>query len=148
MKTYQQLEISEREYNALQEVREGLATGRFKHCEEFSEEEDNGNAFSLEIPCSSGRCGTVACIGGWTWITVNSHRLHLDDTGFYKLSPRDEREAILYVDSAKGELYKLFFPNHIESYNSVTAAQAVRAINNYLETGHAKWHEVVPASQD
>lgn len=118
MLTATDLGISQAEYEALQVVRDGLASGRFVHAE--LSDGENVEQFDMGITAESNDCGTVACIGGWVGLTMGMAR----------------SEADKYVWSAEhGPLKPLYFPNHLRNWDSITPDVAARTITTFLDSG-------------
>lgn len=69
-------------------------------------------------------CGTICCIGGWTEALFPEHAA---------------RDTLGLTDQ---EAYDLFYPEHLRDeaeWQSVTPAQAVAVLDNYLATGEIDW---------
>lgn len=112
MLTATDLGISQAEYEALQVVRDGLASGEYSH--------DSDNRFDMLVTCKQGNCGTVACIGGWVALTMGKNDLQADS----------------YVwDSEYGPLAPLYFPKYLASWAAITPDVAARTITTFLDSG-------------
>ena len=99
-------------------------------------------------------CGTVACISGHIAMKLGRAtgiKLYANDL-FEKVWPDGEvspiRPSILSSDynDVQDVLYDLFQPNWHLSWvdlNTITAAQAAKAIRNYLEIGYPAWSTIL-----
>jgi hypothetical protein len=93
----------------------------------------DGHMFNMQVPAinyphevtrylgsRSYKCGTVACIGGSAYLYEN---------------PEMFADAAEYVSNANGRLHQLYFPEYLADmdYDEITPAQAVIAIDRYLD---------------
>jgi hypothetical protein len=115
MLTANDLGISQAEYEALQVVRDGLASGEFSH--------DDSKRFDMNITCDVDDCGTVACIGGWVAVVMG----------------RDKWEANRYVLNMElgDALYPLYYPDDMSDWSRITPAVAAATITSFLDSGEA-----------
>ena len=118
--------------------------------------------FNLVVRAGQYECGTVACIGGW----LSLHLQGVDiSQRLVSLTPKQVDTSDKYVNAfgqaenreghepgarAGEALSILFYPpeqdrkgNTILDMETVTPAQAAKAIRNFLESGDPKWAEVV-----
>ena len=113
------LGISQAEYEALQVVRDGLASGRFVHTSE-APIGDDVEQFDMHATCERNDCGTVACIGGWVGLAMGKGRYESDR----------------YVWAAEGgPLNNLYFPANVASWDYITPDVAARTITTFLDSG-------------
>jgi len=128
--SHDKLGITFAEHGALIGTRYMLAGGILKHTPGvFGVGHGNKHSFNMSISCDVVGCGSVSCIGG---------------TMAMIMGMRDPYDAEHYVCNAWGELGKLFYPNHPSvSMYDITVEQSIRAIDNFLTTGRAKWHKVL-----
>lgn len=146
--SYQQLNITPLEYEALASIRDQLSTGQIsyysmkelvegKYDENRPDRLFNMDAFTsvvyaagtdLNVEGDSGKwCGTAHCIGGWI-----KEILNIPDLDGLSLALRRE----------------LFYPDiDRDLWYHITPAQAVAAIDNFLSTGNPKWPSVTGAPQ-
>jgi hypothetical protein len=123
------LGLTEEQFQALIWVRDQLASGDLKHSQIRSLDGklnfDGPRAFNMDYARTrSMNCGTVCCIGGWM-----AERLCVEN----------------------GEIFSnkkcrcLFYPGHELIYRSITAEQAVRAIDNFTihSPGDPQWERVI-----
>lgn len=105
------LQIEEKELLALLEVRRKLVEGELDH------------KFTMAMVYDDLGCGTVGCIAGWMAIEMS-------------LNP--DRYASRHRSNA---LCPLFYPQTIliNQWADISVAQAVQAIDHFLETGRPNW---------
>lgn len=133
MMTARKLGLTKKELEALLAVRDGLASGAYKHVRNFSDTKSKKPMFNMTQACVSDSCGTIGCIGGWM-----ARQMGLN-----------EIEAHDYVYETPGKTYDLFFPKGLNGdWDKITPKQAVKAIDNFLETGDPKWPQVAPKLVD
>lgn len=133
MKTASELGIPENWHAALVLVRHKLASGELQRIE--ADEPDTipkGEWFNMNFWNYSNHreCGTVRCIGGWC-----------EAIGGFRFT--NGLSAGFDFDAVYTGLQDLFYPADLRKFGGITVAQAVAAIDNYLETGEAKWKEVL-----
>lgn len=131
MMTRNRMFMNEEELRALSWVRDGLASGKLKHVSDTEQLSDSGTYYAFNMGASHAKegCKTVACIGGWMAI-----RLGLEDS---------EIHDFVYNEFAlESPVYRLFFPIGCRM-GEITPAQAVEAIDNFLEHGAARWELIV-----
>jgi hypothetical protein len=141
MLTARQLNVTEKERDALIWLREELRSGRIRHGER--------GGFDIDIPCgivvddNDDICDTVACIGGWMWIHM--HGINPTAAGKWLISREQEMAASEYVTryGIKHSLLHLFYPPLTADYDSVTPQQAADAIDNFLHCGDPEWEHVL-----
>lgn len=98
-------------------------------------------------------CGTVGCIAGWMGVFMwgeapvegkphiipveLAHKINRYVQAF------DNKRPYSFNDypQQNENLYRLFFPD-IEEWDIISPAEAVKAIDNYLEYGEALWREI------
>jgi hypothetical protein len=114
MLTATDLGISQAEYEALQVVRDGLASGEFSH-------DDDARRFDMHVTCDGDHCGTVACIGGWVGLTMGM----------------GNHEASNYVHTVEFPLNRLYFPQTVNDWSKITPAVAAATITSFLDSGEA-----------
>lgn len=143
MKTAEELGIADWEFEKLLEVRDLFASGRVNHVREVDLDDDTpledsiiGDSFNMELASKRSDCGAVCCIGGW--MHALQHGTKVDNKLVF-----DVKQARDYVWDSKDELHALFFPHEIGDWVAITPARAVKAINNFLRTGKAKWERAM-----
>jgi len=121
-----QLGIKEQEFWALLHVRDELERGDIVHY-------DCGRGgikrwFDMGVGGDRYECGTMGCIGGWMYAAMHP-----------KATPGRMQG---YVNRHEGDspFHELFFG---KTWSSITPAQAVKAIDNFLECGKPHWEEVL-----
>lgn len=131
MKTAEELGITQVIYDGLVRVRELLPQLQLIEYEyrlgdeDIEGSESEPTAFNMAHWCTTGSCGTIACIGGWVESLMKT--------------------KINTLKSPDG-LDQLFFPNPINKNvdcAKITPEQAVKAITNYLEKGEPDWEMVL-----
>lgn len=148
----EELGISPELFEALKRVRYGLANNLMRHVP-YEDEIEIPRRFNFNM-AYSGReaynCGTIACIGGWAYIIMNGTR---DHDGTYKYDNKAVSDFVYRPPTP--QLRDLFFPGSqngrdevnwgVNKYNykTITPEQAVKAIDNYLNTGDANWQEIL-----
>lgn len=137
-KTAYDLGITADEYEALLWVRRSLSDGTIPE-ERF----DLGTTYQRE----ARNCASVACIGGWMCMHMLRHacpktRLHLLRKRPGGAIDHNVHEYVHEHPRLK-RLFFLFDRNHQYNYPDVTAAHAVRAIDNLLTTGDPDWNGVM-----
>lgn len=152
MKTHQELGITEIELTNLIKVRDMLAED---HLSRTTQHHPKRDAFNMESTCSAlkepeHQCGTVMCIGGW--MKALDLDLPKDEVGNLKIDEDAAHKIDTYIRHSEGELRLLFWPR-TEQYGlaegmiTITKPQAVKAINNYLYTGHSNWDSILTRRQ-
>jgi hypothetical protein len=116
------LEITERQHDALRMTLVLLETGKLTHAEPGRPRGDRGaftGHFNMREWNSIGECGPVCCIGGTAELIGN-----------VTFDPERLPEG----------LDELFFPNtaRLEQINTSQAAMALRC---YLTSGDPRWHQ-------
>ena len=115
------------ERETLIKVRNGLASGDYVHVQD--ERPAHGKrVFDMDV--ASKTCGTVACIGGWMAM----------DMGLKTVI-----EVSNYVSSGghESDMRGLFFPDIDGNFSRITPAQAVQAIDNFLQGEDPCWEEIL-----
>jgi hypothetical protein len=148
MKTYRQLKIKKWEHEALLAVRELLDDKKLQHTHYQSSHALKKPGFNMDTTARQYDCGTVACVGGWMSL--------FEQAGFQKkYTPEQFSVADDYVsDWRSAALHELFYPgydstgsrlalNAFISFSKIKQHHAVKAIDNFLETGHPDWAELV-----
>ena len=128
--TADDLEISERQKDALIKTLVLLETGKLKHTQRPVDGTylgENGK-FTGQFNMNQWRhtyreCGSICCIGGTA-----------------------ELIGRVSFAEASGNLHRLFYPSILvasNDWNHITPAQAARALRSYLTTGDARWDLVL-----
>lgn len=125
MKTYKELGITKKEYNAAIKVRDGLREGRYVH--QIGDEYVGNKMFNMNVCYNTRSCGTVACIGGWMNAVMRT--------------PKEDRGSLTYTFSAP--LHPVFFPDYDGDWDKITPKRAASAIDNFLKTGDPNWNRVM-----
>jgi hypothetical protein len=127
-----QLGIKQEELDALLLVRAWLAGGApYDTITDFS---GDPLEFRMEVVATSHNCGTACCIGGAMGLAMG-------------LDVYNANEYVLHRD--KDALRELFMATELDyaetqwSLDMVTPAMALKAVDNFLNSGHAHWDEVV-----
>lgn len=122
-----ELGITEAEHSALQVVRDGLASGRFRHVSMLDAAGVVGECFNMGQTCSEQSCGTVACIGGWVAKTMGMNYVEADD----------------YVNCGFSDtLHPLYYPAHL-GWDGISADVAARAITMFLDSGDVDYPALI-----
>ena len=81
--------------------------------------------FSMAYAQAIDDCKTVRCIGGWM-----AHYMAIPNvTGYVNF---------------QNELHDLFYPDDVSvDWDDITPAQAVLAIDNFLDTGEPEWSTIL-----
>ena len=145
--SHEKLKISFKEWLALIAIRAALESGAIEHNRDAGKWGSGGTQFLTKNPgvhvfnmancMSEANCGTVGCIGGYMG-TVMFDKVEEADSFVRAADPSWFRRNARFTD--------LFYPPRGPSdvaYETITAAQAVRAIDNFLTTGKPKWAEVL-----
>lgn len=144
LKTPQELQISQEEYDALVWVKEQLRNKNLVHIDPDIEEPEGRNAFNMSLGCKTHNCGSVACVGGWAWVHMNLNRVQKDPEGFYRLDEWETNRAHDYVYYGRtAPLGQLYFPPSEYNYENITADEAATAIENFLKTGEPLWEDIL-----
>lgn len=119
MKTPEELQLTEEQFNALVAVLGKMDRGELVHAPRCQDtlvylSDGKGDAFNM----STWDCGTAACIGGWAERLAGKQLFDSD------------------AESRRG-LYDLLFPGFFE--RQATPQQAAVALRSYLETGAPDW---------
>lgn len=127
MMTSEQLGIPEEWRSALAEVLVMLESGELRHIpkSDFDRCQPYGSARPKWFNMSAWNCGSVCCIGGAAEIV-----------GGFMFKDHHESLANLFYPDIDNEPF-------LTSYDAITPEQAARALRNYLETGAARWAEVL-----
>jgi len=126
MKTAKELDLTEHQYQALIQLREGLCRGEFVH-RRNKKEPISGKMFNMSV--WKNDCGTLCCIGGWVETLTGED-----------FNPQKSPE--IHELTHPGAVSKtVSVSNH--SWRNITEKQAAAAITNFLEEGHAHWDEVL-----
>lgn len=72
------------------------------------------------------RCGSCACIGGWTEALLSE-------------SEDEERDAGDLLGLGEVDRDALFYPDNVGPYEDITIPQAVAVLDHLLETGEVDW---------
>lgn len=147
MKTHTELGLTESELVNLKKVRDLLSSNAIEKGSRGTEDEKD--VFNMAYSCSQKdhSCGSILCIGGW--LKLFELDLKPDDLGIYAISDGDQDRISDYVDAAQAKpIGDLFWPSDEygevrDDINSITAHQAVRAIDNFLRTGKPNWSVVM-----
>lgn len=139
-KTAEELGIEQWEFNGLLAVVDLLKKDAVHATEEVMESETKLTQplFNMDYCAHKYDCGTVACIGGWTYILHNA----LDHE---MLSNADVSAILDYVEpgGVTGKLFDLYYPSAVLDYSAITIDHALEAIDNFLTTGKPNWLQIV-----
>jgi hypothetical protein len=135
MKTANELRIRDEEYEALKWVREELATNAIvwqNRSGEWIEWSSAPKQFNMGTILSRdegfGGCKTAACVGGWMAI---------------RMGHTERWDAVNYVNNEMSPaLVPLCFP-YPSLMEHMRPEHAVKAIDNFLETGDPAWEQVM-----
>ena len=166
MKTAKQLGITQKEYDALIKVRDWLKNGTIEFVPESAlyngppVAHDHPNAIKLgfnmlqpAILMRREECGTACCIGGSMYalmkgeIVKDGHVLFdAMQTGAYVWGKQDHKTLgpLFFPPGAMYESGLELEPGdrQFKLMEEITAEEAVRAIDNVLDVGDAKWDEI------
>jgi hypothetical protein len=124
------LQVTAGEHQALLEIRELFASGKFKHDPDNYAEHPDG--FNMNAASKETKCGTTCCIGGWVWHAMSRDRTTISPTAGYYVSKG-------HADSLK----QLYYPDLEQiddmSYDDITPGAALVAIDQFLTTGEVDW---------
>lgn len=133
--------VSQKNYEALLEARELIANECVKH-------DDGGDGwrektgFNMNKTCTTHSCGTVACIGGWMGLSLYGAN-DLISAGMKPTHNQIRRTRDFVEDGGdRGEFYDLFYPPSSLYYDHIENSEAVKAIDNFIQTGHPDWEKV------
>lgn len=139
MMTAEQLGLTEAEHGSLVATLSLLECGELPYLpfDEYATvsktKQRPGNYFNMSHWQYESPCGTVCCMGG------TAERLGGGEGLYYKCWKSG--------DAYNHALDDLFFPKGkvygFDRYDAITVAQAARALRNYLDTGRARWQEVL-----
>jgi hypothetical protein len=146
MLTAEQLQIKPWEYYALIRVRDYLASAKTPNVQDKSSRGaspvKDDVKFHMNFPIQPFHCGTAFCIGGF--VALYKEKQIIPDA--VEVDIRLVQTIDYYVFHGRSRaLYDLFFPHTIRetAWDDITAEQAVKAIDSFLETGDPNWEEVV-----
>ena len=149
MKTATELNLTDQEYAALLSTREKLASGSIPK-DEVGLRKSIPLTFNMAQYCHPRyQCGSAMCIGGF--MKLEMMNIKPLENGFYNITQAREEAIADYVMDSKNPktdpIYALFFPEDDKSfvydYDDITVEQAVKAIDNFLETGYPDWVKIV-----
>lgn len=143
--TAEQLNITQKEYDGLLWVRDLLKSKKLVYIDD-DEFPEGRNAFNMSLGHKRYECGSVACVGGWVWVHMNLDKVVQSggpEFGFYEVTEWQASNAHDYVyNPTSGRLSDLYFPPSHINYESITAEQAVEAIDNFLRSGEPDWEGI------
>lgn len=143
--TAEQLKVTPEERKALLKVKRflkslptpGNVASKYEH--DLEEVVNESSAlFNMTRAIQPYDCGTAGCVGGWMYIYMRGISLKKKVTIPIEVAVA----AALYVKRAifsSSSLGNLFYPVHINQYDSITPQQAVSQVETFLKTGHATW---------
>lgn len=123
--SHETLGLAFKDVIALLGVRDALVTGVIKYSRSKCVKPAN-HTFNMAVSERHADCGTVGCIGGNMAMVLGV-------------------EADRYVSDAIPIIYSLFYPPIQYEYTRITAAESVKAIDNFLRTGKPMWVKVLGA---
>ena len=136
-KTAADLDITDKQYDALIMTLEKMESGEMKKTNSFqgikqTKKTEFSGLFNMAVWLgkSEHNCGTVGCIGGTSSLLAKDKNLW------------DGSKSIPQVD-------ELFFPS-INNTNlmHITIAQATQALRNFLTIGTPNWEDVIDTSEN
>jgi hypothetical protein len=136
---HEKRKITFQELGALIATRYMLASGLLVHDTSYRQliVDDHKHKFNMGCVGYAHHCGTIGCIGGNMAFIMG---LEPDDyvSSIRQGTPRGHSKA----------LGPLFYPSRegtsiAGSYNTITATEAILAIDNFLNTGKPKWYAVL-----
>ena len=133
---HEQRDLSFAELGALLGTREMLRKQLIVHNLDFWK--DGSHQFNMNVGCTrDGNCGTVSCIGGTMALIMG-------------MDSADAADYVRYhsvgCKLAKRPIASLFFPPEnpkLGDWDKITPKQAIKAIDNFLETGRPLWTKVI-----
>jgi hypothetical protein len=143
-KTHNELGISSAEHAALLKVKDVLADipmpvnlESLDHVRRRAGVTNSPVKFNMIDAKAEYECGTAFCIGGFM-------KLAMLRKPFDAVTLTDDEVTGIrnYVYQSFGGLRELFFPPELVSYRSITQAQALQAIENFLTTGDPSWDAI------
>jgi len=127
--------VSFEELIALYGVRAMLASGEIKSTLSFNIlPTATAHLFNMGVTCETSHCGSIACIGGYMAMVLQKP--------IAWVSPYNAQPHPADPERAPKSLVPLFFP-HEDDYDHITNKQAIKAIDNWLETGRPKWRAIL-----
>ena len=151
MKTIAELGISQQEFDALLKTREILSEPDVPMLIAHDDvvPTTKGVLFDMSTSSEHYDCGTALCIGGFMKLFMMGVRPKSD--GRFSITSAREEKIDVYVMSHNQEnagrpIAKLFYPEIGETdvgWSTLTKAEAIKAIDNFLETGNPDWAGVV-----
>ena len=125
--------VSFEELIALYGVRAMLASGEIKRTLSLNVL-PTAHLFNMSVTCETSHCGSIACIGGYMAMVLQKPKAWVSK---YNIQPHHTDP-----ERAPKSLVPLFFP-HEGDYDQITNKQAIKAIDNWLETGRPKWRAIL-----
>lgn len=129
---HEKLRITFRELGALLGTRNMLAANLLEHDGQYHSDADDSHRFDMSTQCKVNGCGTISCIGGTMAFIMGIDEIDYVGTGFTH-------------GNHSPVLRSLFFPTDlpmsVDNWHKITPAQAVKAIDNFLNTGKPNWVE-------
>ncbi len=137
---HEKLGLSFQEYGALLATREMLKRKDIVHITQEGGQNGKAHVFNMNHTGSKNdACGTISCIGGTMAFIMGENPDNYVSTGGLNLG-----------------LQELFFPDydrkkgghsHDILYETISAKQAVKAIDNYLKYGSPRWRSILSRRQ-
>lgn len=134
-----QLNISNRQYNALIGVIALLKSGKLTYKENYNVDVTvKGFNLGYWFQHTDSDCGSIGCIGGWAeWVDARERKVRWEWHGLFPMEMFNK-----YCDEFHEGLNSLMYPD-IAEYDEVTPQQAAKAVQNYLTTGYPDWEEII-----
>ena len=98
-------------------------------------QDKHSHKFNMALSCDFNGCGTVSCIGGTMALIMG------------KISPMAYVGHAFVSGNHSPALKPLFFPPRKEllgvEWDSITPAQALKAIANFKKDRHPRWKQII-----
>lgn len=123
--------LNDAEHMALLEVKRMLGTNEVIYnpkpvlIEDHDIDPPDRNVFNMDYVIQRAECGTVYCIGGFMAMLLGEYPY-----GFVS-GKRDTK------------IHELFMPSNVINWSEITKEQAIKAIDNFIESGDPRWKEVM-----
>lgn len=103
---------------------------------------EHAHTFNMATACQTQDCGTVGCIGGTMALIMGTSPQHY-------VGRQDGADNPWRTDGSKWRsqtLHDLFYPpegDRLTPWDQITVKQAIRAIDNWLDTGKPGWKSIL-----
>jgi hypothetical protein len=102
------------------------------------------HTFRMNTACeANGHCGTVGCIGGNMGLIMGKDIIGAQQYVGRCRDASDTSSDMIGIAVKSPALHTLFYPPNWVNYRTITPAQAIKAIDNWLKTGRPNWSKVL-----